>query len=566
MKALYIQASNQQEKQRERKKTSSEMALPNTHMQASFVKAQNLTILFPFIQIIPCNVSKSLFYSTYIFACLRSKLTCFGQSLSRSVSCCYRFIFCGVEPFIIHLLYFISVSLLGFLLLRIPSPDGGQKNIDLFFMSVSAATVSSMSTIQMEDLSKIQLSVLAFLMLIGGEVFTSLLDLQMMKAKLDREENKSSSDGESQVELGPIKLPSMDLKSRSIMHMCNVILAYLLLIHTIGSISILVCLSVVSSVRGMLKKKGACESLFFSVFVTISSFANGGFIPLNENMAAFKNNSGLLLLIVPQILAGNVFFPPFLRLAIWASKRALGREEESDYLLENSSEVGFHHLLSKHRSTLLAVTTGGLIVVLVIIFCWMEWDSEVLSRMDPYQKIVGGLFQSVNLRHAGESIVDISVLPAALLVLFVFVMFLPPYTTFIPIQYQDRSSCGGLSDQRGNEKHQVLQNLIFSQITYLTIFVMLICITEREKITQDPLNFNVLNIVIEVVSAYGNIGFSTGYSCERQLRPDATCMDKWYGFVGKWSNKGKLILIVIMFFGRLKKFSMSGGKAWKLAS
>ncbi|KAK1268774.1 putative cation transporter HKT7 [Acorus gramineus] len=421
-------------------------------------------------------------------------------------------------------------------------------------MSVSAATVSSMSTVQMEDLSKIQLVVLAFLMLVGGEVFTSLLDLQVMKSKLDREKNKSSSDGESQ-----------DLKSRSIRHMCYVILAYLLLIHTIGSTSILVYLSVVSSVRGTLKKKGAHELLFFSVFVIISSFANGGFIPLNENMAAFKNNSGLLLLIVPQILAGNVFFPPFLRLAIWASKRALGREEESNYLLENSSGVRLHHLLSKHCSMLLAVTAGGLIVVLMVIFCGMEWDSEALRGMNPYQKIVGGLFQSVNLRHAGESIVDISVLSPVLLVLFVFVMFLPPYTTFIPIQYQDRSSCGGLSDQRGNEK-QVLQNLIFSQITYLTIFVMLICITEREKINQDPLNFNVLNIVIEVVSAYGNIGFSTGYSCKRQLRPDATCVDKWYGFAGKWSNKGKLILIVVMYFGRLKKFSMSGGKAWKLAS
>lgn len=55
-----------------------------------------------------------------------------------------------------------------------------------------------------------------------------------------------------------------------------------------------------------------------------------------------------------------------------------------------------------------------------------------------------------------------------------------------------------------------------------------------------------------------------GYSCGRQLKPEAGCSDRWVGFVGRWSDRGKVVLMVVMIFGRLKKFNMNGGRGWKL--
>lgn len=39
----------------------------------------------------------------------------------------------------------------------------------------------------------------------------------------------------------------------------------------------------------------------------------------------------------------------------------------------------------------------------------------------------------------------------------------------------------------------------FSPLLFLVPFVIFICITERDKLKEDPLNFNVLNIALEVI-------------------------------------------------------------------
>ncbi|KAE8696280.1 putative cation transporter HKT6 [Hibiscus syriacus] len=452
----------------------------------------------------------------------------------------------------------------------------GPKNIDVFFTSVSAATVSSMSTVEMEVFSNTQLIIMTVLMLVGGEVFTSMFGLQLARSSFTNHESPDTIAHE--VELGTIityeKPPSgtdlenninssstKSLKYRATRYLRYVVLGYFLVVHVVGSSLVYMYVSLAPSARKIMKTKGI-EIQTFSFFTVVSTFSNCGFIPTNENMIVFKENSGLLLLLIPLILLGNTLYPVCLRATIWVLDKVT-KKAEFNYILSNYQEMGYVHLRSGVRCALLAATVFGFISVQFVLFCSMEWNSDAMDGLGSYQKIVGLLFEVVNSRHSGESIVDLSTISSAILLLFIVMMYLPPYTSFVPTKcWKKKSEKECKSEEQGKN---ILECVMFSTLSYLAIFIILICITERHKLREDPLNFNVLNITLEVVSAYGNVGFSTGYSCKRRVKGETGCTDSWTGFVGRWSNSGKFILIIVMFFGRLKSFSLKSGKAWKLS-
>ncbi|KAJ8767436.1 hypothetical protein K2173_017480 [Erythroxylum novogranatense] len=511
----------------------------------------------------------------------------------------FNFMVLQVKPLWIQLTYFVALSLVGYFALKVSKPKEGSlrpKDLDTLFTSVSAATVSSMSTVEMEDFSNSQLIILTILIFSGSEVFTSMLGLLFRSTKFSERQScfetrttlpiknpSKTSHHERSLELVSANYLGLDNKNRvstdnqlesdsdtlklsSVKCLGYVVLAYLLVVHLVGSTLVVSYLSANPSAKGVITLKGI-NKLIFSVFTTVSTFTNCGFVPTNENMIVFRKNSGLLLLLIPQVLLGNTLYAPSLRFLLWVLEK-LTKQVKFKHILMNTREIGYDHLLSGLRSSFLVATVLGFIFLQLAVFCSMEWNSEAMKGLSGYEKFVSSLFQVVNSRHAGESVFDISTVSPAILVLFVVMMYLPPYTTYFPEKEEEKWSLETGGKQRKREsriKNFVVEWLLFSQLSYLAIFVILISITEREKMKNDPLNFNVLNVTLEVVSAYGNVGLTTGYSCKRQLVVDSSCKDAWYGFVGRWSNEGKMILIIVMFFGRLKKFSLRTGKAWKLS-
>lgn len=374
----------------------------------------------------------------------------------------YRLLHLRANPFLVQLLYFISLSSLGYLVLivlKTRTDDSFRpRNIDFFFTSVSAATVSSMSTVEMEVFSDTQLVVLTVLMFVGGEVFTSMVGLYLKQLKMKQPGDKVPSlpvtnnniDPIHKIQMGlvPAIEPPHDqsninknmnfeitkvsdpndpldhgkyLMYRSIEYLALVVLCYLLVVHVLGVAMVLGYLALISSAKNVLENKGL-KMVTFSIFTIVSTFASCGFVPTNENMVVFSKNSGLLLILIPQVLIGNTLFPSCLRLLIWVFGKFGIKKEESKFLLKNSRGIAYLHLLPSLHSSLLVATVIGFILIQFIVFCSMEWSSEALNGLSTYQKLIGALFQTVNTRHSGETIVDLSIISPAILVMFIVFM------------------------------------------------------------------------------------------------------------------------------------------------
>nr|AGT16404.1 high-affinity potassium transporter [Saccharum hybrid cultivar R570] len=525
------------------------------------------------------------------------------HAVSSSVLVC-RLIAFHLTPLLLHLSYFLAVDLLGSLalvLLKPSKPGYHPRYVDVFFMSTSAVTVTGLATVEMEDLSSSQLVVLTLLMLLGSEMFVSLLGLVLESSRKRRQQQRDHQDHDGRVMAaavcdepgpdleeanGPAAAPSADSSGdggdrkescRSVRTLALVVSAYMAAILVVGSVLVFAYVATVPTARDVLARKRINAALF-SVSTTVSSFTNGGLLPTNESMAVFAANRGLLLLLAAQILAGSTLLPVFLRLVVGATRglaRALflftGRGGPVEELVpmdmeKSAAAAGFGHLLpSGPRAASLAATVVVVAAAAAALLCCLNWNSAVFAGLTAGEKVTNAVFMAVNVRQAGENSVDCSLVAPAVLVLFLAMMCIPASATFFSVHddggERKRSGAGEPECRDGAEKKKrrlSLNSMLLSPLACNAAAVMLACITERRSITGDPLNFSTFNVIFEVMSAYGNVGLSTGYSCSRlppaAAEATAACHDKPYSFSGWWSDQGKLLLVLLMLYGRLKGF------------
>jgi len=275
------------------------------------------------------------------------------------------------------------------------------------------------------------------------------------------------------------------------------------------------------------------RAFFPSVFHAVSAFCNAGFALKSTNLMAYRYNAGVNLTICSLIVLGGLGFFTHIDLA-----RRLGRRK--------TRRVSAH-------SRLVLTVTASLIAVGTLGFYVFE-AGNVLAGDDFGGVLLASLFQSVTARTAGFNTVDFGHLANATLFWIILLMF---------IGASPGSTGGGIktttfgiliamakSRYRGEDGVSVFSRTVPDETVSKAIFILilafvlvtaatlLLAVTEAgdEPYLRSETRF--IEVMFEVVSAFGTVGLSTG------ITP-------------RLSGLGKFILVLVMFVGRVGPLSIA---------
>jgi hypothetical protein len=100
------------------------------------------------------------------------------------------------------------------------------------------------------------------------------------------------------------------------------------------------------------------------------------------------------------------------------------------------------------------------------------------------------------------------------------------WATFAPPTAYGGEKAEDDGERKAAARGSWVENVSFSQLGCNAIFVIVICITERRRIRNDPLNFSLLKIMFEVVrcvlySISDHVSLATAINCHLDNHAEA---------------------------------------------
>jgi trk system potassium uptake protein len=410
--------------------------------------------------------------------------------------------------------YFTGVILAGSLSLMLPAAWTGAaplKYIDALFTSTSAVCVTGLTSVDTAIYSTYgQTAVMALIQLggLGLITFTTLL-IMMPRRKV------------SLVNRGIVKDFSIDEIEHEPKAIMRNILIVTFAVEGAGALSLFTAFL----------RDGVAHPLFAAVFHAVSAFCNAGFSTFSTNLEAYAGNAHVSLTVASLIVIGGLGFVVVEDLV----KRVLGRKRR----------------ISFYSGTVLR-TTGALILAGCLFFSIAEW-SGAYAHLDPVHKVLAGLFQSITPRTAGfDTIVQSTLSPYS--VLFTMgLMFIggssgstaggiktSTFFILLMLAIKGADDTNGTLPVRGRaiSNSTVIKavQIAIKAMMLVIIGVVLMCIAEAGKIASGQMK--VIEVMFEVFSAFGTVGLSLGITA-------------------KLSVAGKMIIILVMYAGRVGLVAMA---------
>jgi trk system potassium uptake protein TrkH len=263
---------------------------------------------------------------------------------------------------------------------------------------------------------------------------------------------------------------------------------------------------------------GWWRGLWYALFHTVSAFNNAGFALFADSLSRWATDP-LVNVVVPALfIIGGIGFS----------------------VLADLHRTRQWRQLTLHTKLML-VGTGGLILWSVAVFALLEWNNPATLGQFPgvTDRLLVSWFQGVTTRTAGFSTVDIGAIHDSTALMFIAMMLIGggststaggiKVTTFLVLLlatvafFRRRSSLHAFHRSIGLEEVMKVLALTVLSLLLLTFSSFLIMISH---------DGDFLDLLFEVVSAFGTVGLSQGAT-------------------GELDAMGRLVIILLMFIGRV---------------
>ncbi|KAG4306581.1 hypothetical protein PORY_000569 [Pneumocystis oryctolagi] len=347
---------------------------------------------------------------------------------------------------------------------------------------------------------------------------------------------------EQRDELGGIEYRALKL-------LCWILIGYYISIHVFAAICFLIFSSSAKSYQKAITDSLASSS-WWAFFTSASLFNDFGMTLDPMSMVKYRQSTFILILGSFLIIAGNTAFPILLRFIIWIITLILPKDslhKESLYFLLDHPRRCFTLLFPSRVTAWLFTLLITLNVTDAILFIVLDFNNPSLKEIGPiHLRVLNCLFQSFSTRTAGFTVVSLSTLHTAVLVSYMFMMYISVFPVAVSIRktnvYEERS-LGIYTNDDDSQNASFVGTHIRQQLSfdlwYIFLGLFIICIAENDNIKNEAIpTFNVFSILFEIISAYCTVGLSLG-------SPDINS-----SFSSKLSVVSKLVIISLQIRGR----------------
>ncbi|HBY76122.1 MAG TPA: ATPase [Cyanobacteria bacterium UBA11148] len=271
---------------------------------------------------------------------------------------------------------------------------------------------------------------------------------------------------------------------------------------------------------------GVDQGLWLAIFHSINSWNNAGFSLFSDNFIRYQSSVLLNIVVTGLIIFGGIGYQVIFEMYLWLRDRLINKREK--IILSLNFKVA-------------TSTTLFLLIIGTIAFFFVEIrNPETFGNLSFRDQLMAAWFQSVTPRTAGFNTIDIGKMTTTGLFLTIAFMFIGASpggtgggiktTTLRVLASCTRAILQGKEEVYLFER-EIAITIVLKAVGVLVGSISTVIISTILISLTDP-QFDFIQIVFEVVSAFATVGLSTGITA-------------------KLSALAKLVLIATMYIGRV---------------